>query len=167
MGARRIKLDVMASPKGALTCVPAGVAGWGTPVCMGVPFCAPWALWALWALRKAWAWSPACRIWALGLNKGREAWRCLMDCGCILPGEAGLVGPQHSTDSWLLVWERGSPSRSQDRSHIGSNNTRQIQKTTLFQGPGYLKLFTLIQKSLVGLHLSSGEKSPSVQLPRA
>lgn len=30
-GARRIKLNLMPAPKGLLTCVPGGAAGWGTP----------------------------------------------------------------------------------------------------------------------------------------
>lgn len=90
-----------------------------------------------------------------------------MDCGCFSKGGKACAPKR----PWLGApgLRRGAcpTSRSQDSRRINSSNTRQIQKTTLFQGPGYLKLFTLIQNHMLGLHPSSVERrAPSVQLLR-
>lgn len=89
---------------------------------------------------------------------------------CSSGGGQGLGPPNMALILGSWSGEGGCLTEDPQRDpHIGSSNTKQIQKTTLFQGPGYLKLFTLIQNHVVGLHPTqlSGEKSPSVQLPRA
>lgn len=135
-GARKIEAGSSAHWLGRGFCTPCVVLGGGTPSSRW-SVCSLWVLWALWApkamLEKTWTCVPACgELGASGLNKGREAQRWREVCGLLVVLCAATARVLGALELVSLVSQL---SRPRGRPQICLRNIRQIQKTTLFQGP--------------------------------